>query len=348
MERQLASIQRVLEIRPIPNADAIELVRINGWLCVTKKGEFRVSDLGVFLEIDAIPPDTEAFRFLWQPKSPSDAAGLAPPPSPRPEKFHIRTMKLRGALSQGLFMPLAAFSLGDVGEGEDVTERLGVGKYEPPPPTDMGDRRGRFPPLVPKTDEMRVQSVPHVLDELRGQPYVITLKYDGTSATFCLDPRDGEFHVCGRSMSIKPGDNIYWRVARKHDLEQALRRRPNLAIQGEVVGPGIQKNRLGLKETSLFAFSVFDIAAACFLDHDAARAVLAKIGVPAVDVIEEGESFQHTLETLLALAEGKYPGTKNEREGLVIRPRREMLSAALNGRLSFKVISNRFLLREGE
>jgi len=351
MDRKLASIQRVLEIRPIENADAIELVRINGWQCVTKKGEFHVGDLGAFFEIDAIPPDTEEFGFLWQPKPKPDAAGstfsLPPQPCPRPEKFRIRTMKLRGVLSQGLLMPLAPFSLGDVREGDDVTERLAVGKYEPPPPTNMGDRRGSFPPLVPKTDEMRVQSVPQVLDELRGRPYVITLKYDGTSATFCIDPRDGEFHACGRSMSIKPGDNIYWRVVRKHNLEAALRQRPNIAIQGEVVGPGIQKNRLGLKDTSLFAFSVFDISAARFLDHDDARTVLAELGVPAVDVIEEGESFQHTQETLLALAEGKYPGTSNEREGIVVRPHRETISATLNGRLSFKVISNRFLLRDG-
>jgi RNA ligase (TIGR02306 family) len=153
---------------------------------------------------------------------------------------------------------------------------------------------------------------------------------------------------CFNNFGIKPGENIYWRVARKHDLERALRRRPHLAIQGEVVGPGIQKNRLGLKETSLFGFNVFDISAAQYLDHDDARAVLAEIGVPAVEVLEQGSSFQHTQETLLALAEGLYPGTRNEREGMVVRPRREMLSAALNGRLSFKVISNRFLLHHGE
>ena len=349
MDRKLASIQRALEIRPIENADAIELVRINGWQCVTKKGEFRVGDLGVFLEIDAIPPDSDEFRFLWQPKlKPETSATAAPLPCPRPETFRIRTLKLRGVLSQGLFLPLPPFSLGDVREGDDVTERLGVGKYEPPPPTDMGDRRGSFPPLVPKTDEMRVQSAPQVLDELRGRPYVITLKYDGTSATFCIDPRNGEFHVCGRSMSIKPGENIYWRVARKHDLEAALHRRPSLAIQGEVVGPGIQKNRLGLKETSLFAFSAFDISAARYLDHDDARTVFTEMGLSPVAVIEEGDCFQHTQESLLTLAEGKYPGTNHEREGLVVRPRHETLSPTLNGRLSFKVISNRFLLRAGE
>lgn len=75
MERKLASIQRVLRIEPIIGADAIELARINGWQCVTKKGEFAVGDLGVFLEIDSVPPDTATFRFLWTRK-PRDGQGL--------------------------------------------------------------------------------------------------------------------------------------------------------------------------------------------------------------------------------------------------------------------------------
>lgn len=347
MERKLASIQRVLDIVPIEKADMIELVRINGWQCVTRKGEFRRGDLGVFFEIDSIPPDTEPFRFLWQAKpaadSPSDAAAV-----PRPDKFRIRTMKLRGTLSQGLFMRLQTFDLGDVCEGDNVTERLGVAKYEPPAPEGMGEFRARFPPLVPKTDELRVQSVPQVLDELRGLPYVVTLKYDGTSATFCIDPRDGLFHACGRNFSVAAGENLYWRVARKYDIEASLARHPHLAIQGEIVGPSVQKNRLRLSELTLFAFSVFDMSDARFLDHDAARALLAEIGVPAVAVVEEGDSFAHTLESLLQLAEGKYPGTNNEREGIVVRPRREMTSTVLAARLSVKAISNRFLLKEGE
>ncbi|MDQ1336307.1 MAG: ligase [Thermodesulfobacteriota bacterium] len=350
MKRKLASVQRVLEIRPIEQADLIELVKIQGWQCVTKKGEFRVGDLGVYLEVDAIPPDTETFQFLWQPRAkPDPFAVVAPlPPQPRPPNFHIRTVKLRGVLSQGLFLPLHLFSLGDVHEGDDVTERLGVEKYEPPQPTHMGDRRGRFPPMIPKTDEIRVQSAPQVIEELRGHPYIITLKVDGTSGTFCINPLDGEFHVCGRTQSIKPNDNIYWRVARKYSIEEALRQRPNLAIQGEAAGPGIQKNRLKLKETSLYAFDVFDMQEGRFLDYDAMQEVLGEMGVPAVEILEKGNAFQHTQESLLALAEGKYRGTENEREGIVVRPRREMFSAALNGRLSFKVVSNRFLLKEGE
>jgi RNA ligase (TIGR02306 family) len=346
MQRKLASVQRVLDVSPIENADAIELVRINGWQCVTKKGEFTPGDRGVFFEIDAVPPDTEVFRFLWTPRAAAEAGEVVE----RPAKFRIRTMRLRGALSQGLFLPLAALGLDPdaVAEGDDLTERLGVGKYEPPAPAGMGDWRAPFPAVLPKTDEMRVQSVPAVLDEMRGRPYAITLKYDGTSATFLIDPRTGEFHACARNHSVADGDNLYWHVARALDIEARLRATGNgrYAVQGEIVGPGVQKNPLGLKTVALFAFNVYDLEAAGYLGHDAARAVLADLGIPAVETVETGEAFAYTQDDLLRLAEGKYPGTSNEREGIVIRPRGEAYSPALGGRLSFKAISNRYLLKE--
>ena len=339
MERKLASVQRALEIVPIEGADAIELVRINGWQCVTKKGEFRVGELGVFLEIDAIPPDSATFQFLWAAKD-----GVA---QPRPDKFRIRTLKLRGALSQGLFLPLKQFDLGAVAVGDDVTEKLGVTKYEPPIPAGSGGEiGGLFPAFVPKTDEIRVQSAPAVLDEIFNLPYAITLKYDGTSATYCVDPRDGKFLACGRNYSISEGDSFYWRIARQLDLPAKLAAHPNMAIQGEICGPGIQKNKLELKRIELFAFNVYDIANQRYLDHQAARDFLANIGVSAVETLETGESFGYNQNSLLARAEGKYPGTQNEREGVVVRPLHERRSEVLAGRLSFKAISNRFLLKE--
>ena len=339
MERKLASVQRALEILPIEGANAIELVRINGWQCVTKKGEFELGDLGVFLEIDAVPPDTQPFQFLWTAKD-----GSTPP---RPDKFRVRTMKLRGALSQGLFLPLDQFDLGEVAAGDDVTAELGVTKYEPPLPAgNQGEIGGLFPGFIPKTDEIRVQSAPEALVELFNLPYAITLKYDGTSATYCVDPRNNEFLACGRNYSIAEGDSFYWRIARQLDLPAKLAAHPQMAIQGEICGPGIQKNRLELKQIELFAFNVYDIANRRYLDHDAARAFLDEIGVRAVETLETGESFGHNQNDLLALAEGKYPGTTNEREGIVVRPLAETRSQTLAGRLSIKAISNRFLLKE--
>ncbi len=334
MDRKLASIQRVLEIVPIPNADAIELARIAGWQCVVKKGEFVPGDLGVFLEIDSIPPEIDTFRFLWKDKP------------ARPERFRIRTIKLRGTLSQGLLLPLNQFSIAEPAEGQDLTETLGVEKYEPPIPAGLGSFRAPFPAWIPKTDEIRVQSEPGVIDELRGLPYVATIKYDGTSATYCLHVRTGEFHACGRNHSVLDGANHYWNMARKYSIEEKLRAFPHLSIQGEIVGPAIQKNLLALKQVCFFAFNVFDFNQSRYLDHADARSFLAQAEIPAVDVLEQGDDFQHTLPTLLALAEGKYPGTSNEREGMVVRPQKEEYSPTLRGRLSFKVLNNQFLLKE--
>jgi RNA ligase (TIGR02306 family) len=325
----------VLALHPIPNADAIELAQINGWQCVVKKGEFQVGDLGVYFEIDAVPPDRPMFDFLWkgQPK--------------RPESLRIRTMRLRGALSQGLLMPPGTFpELTAVVEGADLTADLGVHKYEPPAPEGMEDYRGPFPSLVPKTDEMRVQSFPQLIDELRGKPYVATLKCDGTSATFCM--WEGEFHACGRNHSIADADNIFWKVARRYNLPEIMAEHPNLALQGEVVGLGLPKNPMGLKGTELRTFNIYDMRAGRHLDHYEYLGFCMKYGIPAVPVVEEGEDFQHTVESLLKLAEGPYEGTKNEREGIVIRPRIGQHSQTLGGRLTFKAISNRFLLKNGD
>ncbi|MFO7576538.1 MAG: RNA ligase family protein [Pelovirga sp.] len=123
---------------------------------------------------------------------------------------------------------------------------------------------------------------------------------------------------------------------------------PHWIIQAELVGPGIQKNRLGLQGIELRVFNLYDQQAARYLDCDEAAAILATHGLPVVDLLERGESFAHDLPSLLALAEGFYPGTRNEREGIVIRPQQETHSLVLGGRLSFKVISNRFLLKGGE
>jgi RNA ligase (TIGR02306 family) len=343
MKRKLASIQRVLEILPIPNADTIELARIDGWQCAVKKGEFAPGSLGVFLEIDAVPPDIEVFHFLWRPKT-AEADDIFT----RPDKFRIRTMKLRGALSQGLLLPINSLGLENASAGDDVTELLGVTKYEPPAPPNMGGFRDNFPGFIPKTDEMRIQSVPEVVAELQGLAYVITLKYDGTSATFCIDPRDGEFHACGRNYSLEAGSNFYWRVAAKYGIEAILRNFPQLAIQGEICGPGIQKNRLNLTDISLFIFNIYDIERAHYLSHDEANKFSLDNGLTPAEVVETGNSFDRDQSSLLSLAEGKYPNTSNEREGIVIRARTETYSKVLLGRLSFKAISNRFLLKEGD
>ncbi len=351
MNRKLASVQRVSALAPIEGADFIELASIEGWQCIVKKGDFRVGDLGLYLEIDSVPPDTSLFRFLWEPKKPDAAWDGC-----RPAKYRVRTMRLRGQLSQGLLMPLSAISPADAGngtrdpldwtEGKDVTGLLSVVKYDPP--QQDGEFRAPFPGYVPQTDEMRVQSAPGALDELRGRPYTMTEKVDGQSATFLIDRYDGTLHCCSRTRSVQDGPaSKLWIIARKYGLEAILRDRQGFAIQGEVYGPSIQSNKLRVDWATLAVFDIYDFTQGQYWDADRVQEFCARHALPHVQEIERGPEFAYDLPALLARAEGKYESGE-EREGLVVRPLTETHSMALNGRLSFKAISNRFLLKGAE
>lgn len=333
MERKLVSIQTVDAIAPIEGADNIQQARVMGWTVVIKKGEFAAGDPCVFFEIDSVLPAGPAWsEFL------------------RARGHRVRTLRLRGVLSQGLALPVSI--LGDVDlaalRDHDLRERLGVTKYEPALP-DAKEIAGPFPARVPKTDEIRLQSALGVLDELAGQDFYVTTKLDGTSATFVRDADSG-FTACTRNWALGRGENHVWRLADRHALEEKLP--VDFAIQGEVCGPGIQKNRLGLPAVELFVFSVYDLRGARFLPHAEFVAFCAERGlrtVPVERVVQgdEARAFAHSLDYWLEAARGSYPGTKSRKEGIVVRPLVEQRSETLGGsRLSFKVINNDFLLKD--
>lgn len=334
MERKLVSIQVIDAIAPIEGADNILQARVMGWTVVVKKGEFTPGDRCVFFEIDSVLPDGPAWsEFL------------------RPRGFRVRTLKLRGVLSQGLALPVSILG-GDVPEmGLDLRERLGVVKHEPVLP-DAREVLGPFPGRVPKTDEIRLQSALGVLDEIRGCEFYVTTKCDGTSATYLRDAAAGAgagLIVCSRNWALRSGENHAWRLAARYDL--AARLPPDFAIQGEICGPGIQKNRLGLPALDLFVFSVYDVRAAHFLDFEPFVAFCAEHGlrtVPIERVVrgDEAAAYPHDLDGWLSASRGLYAGTKQRKEGIVVRPLVEAPSGTLGGRLSFKVINNDFLLKD--
>ena len=214
---------------------------------------------------------------------------------------------------------------------------------------DAREIAGPFPTRVPKTDEIRLQSALGVLDELRGQPFYVTTKCDGASATYLRDAESG-LVACSRNWALAKGDNHAWRLAERYQLAEKLP--AEYAVQGEVCGPGIQGNRLGLAQHELFVFSVYDVRAGQFLAFDAFGAFCAEHGLTTVPVErvvigDEATAFDHTLEAWLAAARGPYAGTKRHKEGIVIRPLVEQRSESLGGsRMSFKVINNDFLLED--
>ncbi len=348
--RKLASIQTVNAVEPIPNADAIERVRVLGWWVVCKKGEHKPGDRIVYCEIDSLLPERAEFEFLrassFKPAQPD--AGL-------PAGFRIKTVRLRGQVSQGICFPLSVLPPGTpTDDGTDVTTALGVVKWEPPLPVGMGGRvKGGFPGFLPKTDETRVQVLLAVLERHRGRTFVVTEKLDGTSFTAFL--RDGVFGVCSRNLWMDETDdaNLHARVARRVQLEEKLRavrdrRGFDLAVQAEVIGPSIQGNKYALKEATLRVFNVLNLADGKLLDHADQLAVIADLGLEPVPQLGP-LVLNHTVDELVAYSEGtSVLNAKAQREGVVLRPAAEEFDADVGGRLSFKAINPKFLLKYDE
>lgn len=341
--RKLASIQRIKYIAPIEGADAIVVARVLGWNVVVKKGEFEPGDLCVYVEIDSLLPERPEFEFM------------------RPRGFRIKTAKLRGQVSQGICFPLdilPSWLFGPIDylieEDRDVTEALGITKYEPPIPANLsGKVKGSFPGHTPKTDETRVQVLEPMLVRHRGVPFFATEKLDGSSFTAFL--RDGEFGVCSRNLHLDydPG-HTFWQIVDELELEDRLRAvvdglGHDLAIQGEVIGPRIQGNKYKLKKPELRVFNLFNVSESKYLGLlDFATITIDALGLETVPIVIPHLELNHTVDELLELAKGNSvlnPSVR--REGLVWRPLVEMDDPDL-GRLSFKTINNDFLIKYGD
>ncbi|OWK42396.1 RNA ligase (ATP) [Fimbriiglobus ruber] len=346
--RKLASIQTVNAVESIPNADVIEKLRVLGWWVVSKKGEHRPGDKLVYCEIDALLPERPDFEFL-RPSS------FKPAHDDLPAGFRIKTVKLRGQVSQGICFPLSILPEGaPTEEGADVTELLGVKKWEPPVPVGMGGKvKGGFPGFLPKTDETRVQVLEAALQRHRGKTFYVTEKLDGTSFTAFL--RQGEFGICSRNLWMDEADesNVLARVAKGLKLEEKLRAARersghDLAIQAEVIGPGIQKNKYGLKDVALRVFNVLNVDTYRLLDHPVKLAILAEMGLEAVPQLGT-IALNHTVDELVAFSEGvSVLNSQVQREGVVLRPLVEEYDEDIGDRLSFKAINPKFLLKYDE
>ena len=344
--RKLASIQRVLAVEPIEGADKIEKISVLGWQLVAKRGEFSAGSLCTYFELDSVPPDTEQYAFLWS--KPGEVI-------PRPSGWRLRSKRMRGVLSQGLALPISVLPAGcEAVEGQDVTAALGVSKWEPVVSSSAREIAGAFPKhLFPKTDELRVQSAPEILEELRGVDCYAAVKLDGQSLSIAkiADESGERLLVCTRNYSLKDlPDSPHWEVARRLNLIESLP--AGFAVQGEFCGPSIQSNRLALRDKAFYAFQVFDISKQCYLGYDDFVQFCSARSIPTVPVEWRG-ALDIDLAGVLAMADGTYQGG-HPREGLVIRPVAERISPALSAycgspaRASFKVISNAYLLKIGE
>lgn len=352
-ERQLATIQRIESLDQIDGADNLLAAKMvdKGWQIVVNKKDFKPGDPCIFFEVDSFLPTKPEFEFLRKQCLRTQDGK---------EGFRLKTIKLRKTLSQGLLMPLSILPEGITPEvGLDVTDALGVVKYDVEshtsnPGVRCGFAKGNFPHWISKTDEERIQNLGgkhrikldstlfHKTEKLDGSSFTAyVLKFDETT-----ENKDTTFGVCSRNYELKPdGGGSFWEAAVKLDLENKLRTYVadkefifNLVIQGELIGPGVCTNHYKLAERTVKFFGAYKNGRK--MDHWNMTKLFNELGLETVPLLSLMDyTYGKTMDDILADAEG--PSQLNpdvEREGVVWR--------ALDGSVSFKAISNKYLLGE--
>ena len=332
--RKMASIRVIDDIRPIEGADAIECAVIGGWTVVVKKGEFQAKEFAVYCEIDSWIP-TELAPFLSKGKEPREFEGI--------KGERLRTVKLRGQLSQGLLLPLDVCKNIDslLLEDLDVSFPLNIVKWERPMNAQLaGMAKGNFPSFIPKTDQERVQNLKKEIASATGMQFEVTEKLEGSSMTVYLN--EGVFGVCSRNLDLKETEgNAFWETARENDIEARMRavdEHWSFAIQGELIGPGIQGNIYKLMKPEFYVFDVYNIQTGTYLNPEARRALIARMDLNHVPVLNPEYTLDQTVDEILTSAEGQSFHAKTEREGIVFKQ--------IDGGMTFKAISNKYLLGE--
>ena len=364
--RKLASLVTIESVSPIENADRLEVATMVGksWRVVTGKGDFAPGDAAVYFEIDSYLPNEERYAFLRERclrKFVSKSGAVLA------EGIRIKTVKLRGVVSQGLLMPVSAFpELNDLLEypqvGADLTELLNIKHFDEVeealrPQTGSAvafDAYGSFPSVIPKTDEERIQNLADYFELMKGRTFEVTEKADGMSVTMfyapSIDP-ENPFGVCSRNYRLKPetADGkipLPWQMAKKYDVEATLRKlyeppgNTEYAFQGELVGPGINGNRDLRTEHEWLIFRIYNITEGKFVIPAAARVMTDICKIPYVKVLEgHCQVFDEypTFDKLMEFSQGK-TDRGNEREGIVCK-------TDTRSYVSFKVVSNKYLLK---
>ena len=347
--RKLATIRTVNQIRAIEGADLIEAVRVDGWWLVSKKGEFKVGDQGVYFEIDSFLPGTDhRYNFLSAKFiNFRDVEGA-----------RIRTMNLKKQVSQGLLLPTHLFpEIVNPQEGDNVTEILGITKWEPTIPAELsGSVKGGMPYNIPITDEERIQNLnDDIAEKIAGKTFEKTVKLDGSSMTVYNYSDENDAGVAGRNWNFYDTPyNTLWMVAKRKRLHKALQHlNLDVALRGEIMGPGIQENNEKIFIHDFFLFNIWDIKAHRPYTPEERDEVVSKINqflkdtakVDEVDFEElrttPSEGFitfpmNVTVDDILATADGPSLNA-NKREGVVYKER--------NGSFSFKAISNWYLAK---
>ena len=318
-------VVRVEKVDKHPNADSLSIVHVWGYACVVRTSEFPVGSLAAYIVPDSIVPlDRPEFAFLKDPKRPDKKAE------------RIRVRRFRGALSQGLLLQAPPGSK----EGDDVSDILGVTRYEPPLETTTGGELENPPEglLVPKYDVEDIHRYPAKF--IDGEEILITEKVHGSNSCFVWY-QDRMWVRARHDWRKDDPKSLWWLGSRScPEIETWCRAHPGVVVFGECYGK-VQNLKYGLEnEIKVAVFDIWDHSR--FLDVDEARSVGA--GLPWVPTVHRGPySFGKVVE--LSAGPSLVPGAKHMQEGVVVLPVRERTDLEL-GRVQLKCVSDEYLEKE--
>lgn len=337
--RKMATVRRIDNIMPIQNAETIQCATVGGWNVVIKKGDFNMGDLAIYCEIDSWIPH-EIAPFLSKNQEPKEYNGV------KGEK--LRTIKLRGQISQGLLLPFSVCMSRLKGapvskyfiENTDVSEILNIQKWEAPIHAQLaGEVRGTFPSFIPKTDQERIQNLTDDLNSWRTQEltFEVTEKLDGSSMT--VYSYNGDKGVCSRNLNLKESDtNSFWNVCKRERLLDKISNL-NVALQGELIGEGIQGNPYNIKGQHFYLFDIFDIDKQRYYTPDERTRFCYFNNIKHVPILEVKKNISHyVVDDIIEFADAKSHLYEVQREGVVFKCNE-------NSFIHFKSISNKFLLK---
>ena len=349
--RKLVSIRTISNITPIEGADKIEQVSVDGWVVVAQKGIHSVGDTVLYFEIDSFLPQTDSRFESFMKFGTRTFNGVI--------GHRIKTVRLRGVYSQGIIMPLVEFpEIQEIDFDTCYADQIGVVKWERSEETGMiGDAKGSFPSFLRKSDQERIQNLYGKLSNssLATELFVGTLKMDGSSITVFQYPPEyveegGDIvGYCSRNQQLKfpeSGDVaagkfyqgavnslLFNKVQALHELYGGY-----YAIQGELVGPGIQGNFEKFDQYQVFAYNIFDIQKQRFADYGTFAEMAEAVDLQICPVIYEATPIlSEPLDKILSLADGK---------GLLAPYREGIVWKHLSGSTQFKAISNKYLAKE--
>lgn len=335
MERKLAVVKRIDKLESIPDAEFIELAHVGGWKVVVKKGEHKEGSLVVYCEIDGFIPTALAPFLTKVGHSPKEYNGVL--------GERLKTVKLRGQISQGLILPTTVIPDNDLDweepEGIDVTELLGIQKYEIPEYAGKClEAKGNFPSFLKKTDQERVQNIKRDIQDNKGDSFEVTVKRDGSSCTIFV--KDAVNGVCSRNIELKDIEgNAFWDIAKANNIHEKLRLTGrNLAAQGELLAANIQGGYEKVNKPEWHCFNIWDIDKQEYLLPKERRQICADVGIPHIAVVDENFILDHSCDELLKLAEGEGVNPGVRREGLVFKSN--------TSQFSFKAVSNEYLIKQ--